>query len=243
MDLIDPWGNPKHRPHPAKFSDSIVPVLRDILPDHLSYVVDPMAGVGKIVEAGFPCPIICNEIEPEWSSQIKQTDQVEVLTGDCRDIDLPIDRDNGPLAVVTSPPYGNRMADFFVSKRPESMKHRYAGDLGRKLSKGSVASVAFGDTFKTEMLSCYQPIWRQMQKGDLFVLNVSNFIRSYEEQNVESFFIKIFLESGEMVLDELRPVGTPRNRGVGANYNLRVNREVVMLFRKLTGSVYGEQYI
>lgn len=82
-----------------------------------------------------------------------------------------------------------------------------------------------------------------MQKGDLFVLNVSNFIRSYEEQNVESFFIKIFLESGEMVLDELRPVGTPRNRGVGANYNLRVNREVVMLFRKLTGSVYGEQYI
>lgn len=227
-DFIDPYDNVEKRPHPAKFSDVILEHVSTILPDHIDTIVDPMAGVGKVVNLGPDYKYLLNELEPEWANQID--DMYDVTVGDAKDMTIPSDINT---AIVTSPPYGNRMADFFKSQtRPESMKGRYGGDLGRRLTEGSTASKKFGDEYRVMMSEIYTALTDQMCSGQLFILNVSNFIRSYKEVNVVGFYLDLFTTMG-FTLDALYPVVTPRRGGTGANQDLRVDHEVIMLWRKL----------
>jgi len=57
--------------HPAKFTDSFIPIFADILKGRRN-ILDPMAGVGKIAgirDYGFNGHIWCNDLEPEWLNQ------------------------------------------------------------------------------------------------------------------------------------------------------------------------------
>jgi hypothetical protein len=87
-------------PHPAKFSDSILDVLRRYLPIDVP-TLDPMAGVGRIFEVA-PWAVGL-EIEPEWAAA-----DPRIVCGDALTPPWP----PGTFRViVTSCTYGNRMAD------------------------------------------------------------------------------------------------------------------------------------
>ena len=67
---------------------------------------------------------------------------------------------------MTSPPYGNRMADCFRTMTPKSMKGRYAGDLGRPMS---AAALHFGPAYKDLMSKIYGALFIQMKIGSFWM--------------------------------------------------------------------------
>ncbi len=222
--INDPYDGVKVRPHPAKFSDVILDHIATIIPANTEWIYDPMAGIGKITELGNAYKYHCNEIELEWSSQI----QADIVTAcDAKNVMfIP------GSVVITSPPYGNRMADCFITDNKRSMMGRYAGDLGRRLSKGNAGALNFGNSYTLMMTEIYQSIFNRMSKGESFILNVSNFIKNGVEQNVIGFYLTLFVING-YTLDSCQPINTPRDKRHGANSHVRVDHEVVMKWRKL----------
>lgn len=216
------------RPHPAKYSNSLLPVLAE---HSYGVVLDIMGGVGK---SGLLkdyndkiTKVIINELEPEWANQAPEYGVDEVIVGDAKNLNLSVD------CIVTSPPYGNRMADNFKAgskggKSKTSMKKRYAGDLGRTPTDGSVCCLHFDKGYQEAITGIYDAVIENCT-FDRFVLNVSNFIRNFEEVNVVGFFEDYFKSKGFRVVEKI-PVKTPRQRGVGANTKLRVASEIVFVF-------------
>lgn len=93
--------------HPAIFSDAILPVLARMLGPEHRRVLDPFAGVGRIHElrglVDWELVTIGVEIEPEWATVHTDTQVGNALA-------LPFA--SGVFdAVITSPTYGNRLAD------------------------------------------------------------------------------------------------------------------------------------
>lgn len=116
--------------HPAKFSQPILDAIRRVLPVYCptgplvpAVVLDPFAGVGRVHELradGYRT--IGVELEPEWSGQGDGT-----LVGDSRRLrqvlanapGTPWDNASQQVlvdAIVTSPCYGNRMADTYAGE-------------------------------------------------------------------------------------------------------------------------------
>src|SRR5690606_19681990 len=97
--------------HPAKYTAALLPVFARILREHgAQSVLDPMAGVGKIGllrDYGFSGRIVANEIDPEWAAHSPA--HVEMHVGDAAAMTWAADGEFD--AIVTSPTYGNRMAD------------------------------------------------------------------------------------------------------------------------------------
>lgn len=103
--------------HPATFSKTVLDRLREVLVDHVQLhgpvrVLDPFAGTGGIHELAQADTIetVGIELQPEWASAHPDT-QVGDATA------LPF-ADGSFSAVVTSPCYGNRMADHHIAKDP-----------------------------------------------------------------------------------------------------------------------------
>lgn len=110
--MAAPSSSPTDLPkHPAKYSREILPVMSEMLHEHFMLqgterikVLDPFAGVGGIHALPGVYYTIGSELEWKWAIQggdaMVQADALR----------LPV-RDAGVDAVVTSPCYGNRMAD------------------------------------------------------------------------------------------------------------------------------------
>lgn len=129
-------------PHPAKFSPPIMAEIRLALTAHAPTsplfpvtVLDPFAGPGgvhQLVEYGYDTTGI--EIEADWARAHPRT-----ICGDSTAMALP---DRSFDAVVTSPCYGNRMADTYDGSR----------DVCKACSgTGSIAVLATDATPATEM--------------------------------------------------------------------------------------------
>lgn len=140
------------RDFPAKFSASVVDALEDELRTRrlgLGIVLDPFAGVGGVHELADRLPGLVTvgvELEPEFAAVHERT-----IRGDSRDLPalLPQLRDAVAAAqghpqhryatdlfniVVTSPAYGNRLADQYLGSDNE--KCRKCMGRGWTLSKG-----------------------------------------------------------------------------------------------------------
>lgn len=212
-------------PHPAKYSDVLLPVLAKYA---YGKILDPMGGTGKAgLLKRFNTNIewvTINELEPEWATQSYENGVDEVIIGDARNLWGSYD------CIVTSPPYGNRMADNFKPSKPDSMRMRYVGDLGRQVSNGSVCCKHFGKGYEDEMVVIYDAIIDNVE-FKRFVLNVSNFIRQFKEVDVVSWYKNFFESRGIRLITEEKVV-TRRQKGVGANAHLRVPHENVLVFDK-----------
>ena len=211
--------------HPAKFSNELLPIIAKYC---YGDIVDIMGGTGKVgLLKNYNSLIksVCsNEIEEEWANQGTANGVDVVVIGDARFITGKFD------CIVTSPPYGNRMADNFKPGKPDSMRSRYAGDLGRTPTKGSTSCSQFGDKYTNEMADIYENVFKNVE-FDLFILNVSNFIRQFKEVDVIGWYRDFFL-SRNFVLVAEEKVKTRRHRGVGANSHLRVETESVLVFKR-----------
>src|SRR3990167_127147 len=106
MEQLTLYGPPRlERPHPAKWSKPLLIALQSIVPPGL--VVDPFGGVGSLALLGPRWRVLCGYLEPEWIGQAWKYGATGLRWDATR---LPLASGSVP-AVITSPAYGNRLAD------------------------------------------------------------------------------------------------------------------------------------
>src|SRR5690242_14671965 len=152
--------------HPAKFSDEILGVLTNVLADEserqdrLIMLLDPFAGTGRIHELDDDKFIHTwgVELEPEWANMHGRT-----IIGDATKLVFGTEIFD---AIVTSPCYGNRMADTYDG-RDGSKRHTYRIALGRPTSEGSAASMQWGPQYRELHEKAIDEMIRVVRPGGL----------------------------------------------------------------------------
>ena len=214
------------RPHPAKFSDTILEVLQSTLEEesrrhrrHLR-VLDPMAGTGRIHELAGPWTTVGVETESEWAACHSRTVVADATA-------LPFS-DHAFDAAITSPAYGNRMADAHEAKdvyktgpRAGQLTDRitYRHKLGRKLSPNNGGGLQRGEKYREVHERTLAEMVRVTAPGGLVVVNVSNHIRNHQEVDVAGWWHGVMEQTGLLPEQDLR-VPTPRIR-YGKNHGAR----------------------
>lgn len=220
--------------HPARYSAALIPVFLELLDPLLNQygpgnvtVLDPFAGVGGIhvlADHGYDTHGI--EIEPKYAATHRRTKR-----GDATD--LPFD-DNQFWAVVTSPCYGNRLADSYNSADPEA-RRSYHHDLGRKPSKGSAATLHWKGADEGDYCTLHDTAWceavRVLRPGGRLILNVKDHIRDGHIQDVSAWHADVLGRRLGLRLVAWRAVTTPGLRS-GENGEARVPVEYVIAFDK-----------
>lgn len=217
--------------HPAKFSPSILDVIRDILsvrqiPED-ALILDPFSGVGRCHDLGWPRTVGV-ELEMPW----------------CRVQEGPVVRADSthlPFAACTfdaavcSPTYGNRFADKHVA-RDGSVRRSYTHDLRASqgedytLHPNNTGGMKWGREYWRLHGAVYDEVWRVLVDGGPFVVNVSDFIARKKVVRVVDWHRRALMARGFDVVDEVR-VETPRLK-YGANRDARVDGEVVIVAEK-----------
>lgn len=241
--------------HPAVYSDAVLDVMRELLDEYMvaghrfpetMEVLDPFAGTGKIHQLPYRTKGV--ELEPEWANMHPFT-----LVGDATQ--LPRDWTNRFAAVVTSPCYGNRMADHHeahdacsecdgaghLTTWPHttcnkckgsglSPRRSYRHDLGRMPSEGSSAVLHFGAAYKDLHAKAWREVHRVLRHGGIFLLNVKDFIRDGEIVRVCDWHRRA---CGKLGFERLETVTVPTpGMRHGQNHEARVPAERVYVFRR-----------
>src|SRR5262245_56438382 len=169
-------------PHGAKFNAGVLGRIggwleRESIEWGTIDVLDPFGGVGLI--HGLACRDVHTyavELEPEWA-------ELSALLGPtwCGDF---FDFEQPPgwpppgewIAVVTSPTYGNRMADHH-NARDASKRNTYKTWLGRDPSEGSSATMQWGPSYRDFHAGAWLRVYELLSPGGLFILNVKDHVR------------------------------------------------------------------
>lgn len=212
--------------HPAVFSDSILPVLASLLdPSHVR-VLDPFAGVGRIHELrtllDWNVRTEGVELEKEWADLHPDTHVGNALALEYSDGSFD--------AVVTSPTYGNRLADNHTAK-DGSVRRSYTHDLGRQLSVDNSGEMQWGPKYRDFHRAAWIEAKRVLRPQGRLVLNISDHIRQKQRQYVSSWHTETLVAMGFALVDATRVI-TPRLRS-GANSTARVSSELVLAFDKV----------
>lgn len=209
--------------HPAKFSDPIIDELRLASAGVKGVALDPFAGTGKVHLLQRPgMRTVGIELEPEWATLHPQT-----TVGNALDLPFP---DRSIDAIITSPCYGNRMADAHVAK-DDSHRNTYTHVLGRKLHEDNSGAMQWGPEYKHFHLRAWMEAWRVLKNRSTksrMIVNISNHIRGGVEVDVTGWHAQA-LETIGFVPLEVRTVETPRNRD-GENADLRCEYESILIF-------------
>jgi len=176
---------------------------------------------GALLGDGITIRTVGVELEPEWAAQHPRT-----LVGDARALpfaDATLD------TVVTSPTYGNRMADHHNAK-DGSRRITYRRTLGRPLTPGNSGAMQWGEDYRQLHRRAWEEVRRVLVPEGLFLLNVSNHIRQGEEVPVVQWHVEMLAGMGFALVSDRR-VPTARIR-FGENHARRVGFEHVMCLRK-----------
>lgn len=209
--------------HCAKFSDALLPQIADMLSKALpmgSMILDPFAGTGKGVD------FLCEHNYDAWGVELEPEfiESPYVIEGNALSLPFGDEEFDG---IVTSPTYGNRMADKDMR---ESVAGTYAKSLGRHASEGSSCHLQWGDKYREFHRAAWIEATRVLRDGGYFILNVKNHIRAKEEQLVSEWHCLVLASLGYELI-ETRFIETPGVR-IGANSEARVDGEYLHLFRK-----------
>ncbi len=217
----------KFYPHPAKFSlmvwdvivtlaDFYVPALQG------AFVLDPFAGTGiihRLRSLGYETLGV--EIEPEWAHMSPYT-----VVGDATN--LPVRTASVDL-IVTSPTYGNRMADHHNAK-DGSKRNTYKHTLGRDLHPNNSGQMQWGEKYRALHRLAWKEAYRVLKPGGFLVLNCKDHVRGGEVQEVTAFHqARLQMEGFEYRVEWFVKVPGFRQ---GANGNLRVEEESVSVWKK-----------
>lgn len=214
-------------PHPAPYHPELLPVFADLLAEYgltAGTVLDPFAGTGRIMRLRQWCPqldIIGIEIEPEWAAL-----STGVRVGNALALDLP----TGSVdAVITSPVYGNRMADHHEA-RDGSPRHTYRHALGRPLQPQNAGALPWGPAYRAFHVRAWREAYRVLRPGGLLILNLKNHIRRGVEQDVTFWHVCAAQDLGFRLLKTIL-VALPGQRH-GAHARLRCPYESVSVLRR-----------
>jgi len=215
--------------HPAQFSRQILDVVErnHLLPDK-GFVLDPMAGVGNVHKLRTPTRFTVGiEIEPEWAAAHPSTFVGNALR-------LPFGRASFD-AVITSPCYGNRLADHHRAA-DGSVRRSYThdlqhttGDPDRQLHSDNAGTLkATQEPYWAFHACAWAEVHRVLRPGGRFVLNVSDFISNGAVVPVVERHTDLVLMIGFTLVKEFRV--TTRRLRYGANSAVRVPTESVLVF-------------
>lgn len=231
--------------HNAKFTrnitDEITMLVREIRGNQMAMlpvlrVLDPMGGVGGIFDlhAVDDLAIDMIEIEHEWAVAATMHPLADEFTdnvyeGDFLTWEPPTDWPYD--IVVTSPTYGNRMADNHDAK-DGSKRNTYRHTLGRQLTEGSSAGMQWGDEYRVFHSAAWAKVHSLLAPGGTFIVNVKDHIRKGVKQPVSTWHRNVLLAIGFELVDT-RNLKVRGNRQ-GRNGTVRVDNEQVYVFRKGT---------
>lgn len=208
--------------HPAKFSGTILDLLKERTSGLSGTLLDPFAGTGRVHELAHEDLVTIGvELEPEWAELHPRT-----IVGNALHLPFP---DGTFDVVVTSPCYGNRMADHHNAK-DGSKRNTYTHQLERPLHEDNSGKMQWGDEYRVFHRHAWKEVFRVSKPGTDFFLNISDHIRKGEQQLVTDFHLYNLLSHGWRFVD-VWDVETPRQRQ-GANGNLRTRCEYVFHLRK-----------
>ena len=132
-------------------------------------------------------------------------------------------------AVMTSPCYGNRMADHHEA-RDGSRRITYKHTLGHDLVEGNAGAMQWGDAYRDLHCRAWIEADRVLRSGGLLVVSVSNHIRRGRVQRVVEWHLETLLVLG-LLVQAVEQIATPRMR-FGANGSVRVGCEHLLIMRK-----------
>ncbi len=209
--------------HPARFSAALLPTMAQYLRAGW-LVLDPFAGVGGLARLGITgARFVLNEIE---------CNVIAHAQGKCRvagnALNLPFAAETFD-AVVTSPTYGNRMADHHRA-RDASRRNTYYHAFGCAMHEDNTGLLQFGAAYRERHAQAWGEVTRVLKRGGLFVLNVSDHIRDGRRVYVSKWHLETVCGMG-LTLRAGHSIKTPRNR-YGANGHLRCAAEYVFVFVK-----------
>jgi transposase-like protein len=177
--------------HPARYSDALIPLFADLLRTHSVLegrdVLDPFAGTGRIHELRPDWDTWGLEIEAEWAELSEWTTEGSVLQ-------LPWEADRFD-AVVTSPTYGNRLADHHNASDPER-RRSYTHDLGRPLDADNSGAMQWGDDYRQFHTRAWEQVARALKPGGVFLLNIKDHVRAGERQYVAGWHVTELVRLG-----------------------------------------------
>lgn len=244
------------RKFPAKFS---APILEQIALELrarliMGTVLDPYGGIGGIHALRDAVPgldTVAVEIEPEFAACHPDT-----LCGDSRLLGEVLgDRAGTITAVVTSPDYGNRLADQYLGSENEkcrrcdgfgtntdgdrcsncagsgkapSRRMGYAIALGRKCDPRSGARYQFGKKYRDLHLGILGAVVDTVPPGTLLIYNVSSSIAEKGYRPVMEWWVTEIARRAD--IKALVPIETDRLK-FGANYDARVPAEHLIIAR------------
>lgn len=222
------------RPHPAPFPRVILDQMKLLIPK--GRVLDPFGGVGRLGLLGHEWQVTSLEMEPEWAVQGLDNGCVSVVIGDATR--LPFENRSWPV-VATSVAYGNRLADSYApdgSKPSDETRRSYRIYLGRDLKPNNAGRLHFGEEYKNLHTHALQEIWRVLEPGGTFCLNVKDFIRDGEVVGVVAFWSTLcglagFRVKGGASISLKGDQNTNRHRAQGKP---TIDHEVVHVYTKPT---------
>lgn len=221
---------------PASYSPEILASIRQLVPSSAARILDPFAGpegvrrlhatLGDFSFSQMPRSYLGVEIEPEWAQQAEATVQ-----GDATKLqDLVEVKSFDPQMIITSPPYGNRMADQYLGDPSGSARHTYAIALGRRLSDDSAARYQWGPKYQKILSESIRSMSIVLPEGGWLLWNIANHYRKGFLQLVVPWTVEKIL-AREFELKRWDTVKTRKLRH-GSNSDVREDYEQLFLFRK-----------
>jgi hypothetical protein len=131
-------------------------------------------------------------------------------------------------AIVTSPTYGNRLADKHNASDPER-RRSYTHDLGRDLTAGNSGGMQWGEEYRVLHDAAWCEARRVLRPGGIFLLNIKDHIRNGERQQVTVWHLELLRDLGFRWIAQ-HEVST-RGLMAGANHDLRAGGEMVHVLR------------
>lgn len=208
--------------HRARYTDSLLPIAAGLLAGATN-LLDPFGGTGKVFRLNqwLPdCRISAIEIQPRY------IEDPRVTIGNA--LALPW-LDEAFDAVFTSPTYANRLADHHHAK-DGSRRNGYAFWNGEPLHPDNSGAMQWGEEYREFHRKAWAEVYRVLEPGGKFLLNISNHIRKGREIEVSEWHAETIASLGFAQVGWTR-APTPRLR-YGANAHLRVGSENLILFVK-----------
>lgn len=205
-------------------SRQILEACKEFIPEGRFRILDPFAGVGTTSLLLPEHDVVGIEIEKEWAEQNPNT-----IHGDCKKVIPTLGQFD---IVLTSPAYGNRMADDFIAK-DTSRRMTYRHSLGRPLTAGTSSNLHFGRK-NSRYEDLHTEVWSKcvdcLKHGGLFILNCKDFISMGKLMEVTSWHVDHLTSLG-LVQTGWKKV---KSSGVrfGSNHNIRVDQEDVVCLKK-----------